>query len=90
MEEEDAIVAVQQQMPPGLMSSPVPELGSAMVDAEPPFPLDEERALVLYKPVDNPFVLAHGPSEVSFRVYSDLVSGLKSKCLFLSTFNFIS
>ena len=73
-------------MPPGLMSSPVPELGSAMVDAEPPFPLDEERALVLYKPVDNPFVLSPISPDLSFRVHSDLLNSLKSKYLFLSTF----
>ncbi|KAJ6814371.1 uncharacterized protein M6B38_139770 [Iris pallida] len=49
-------------------------MGSVMVEDDPSLPSNEERALVLYKPMDNPLVLS--PS--SFRVRPDLMVGLKS------------
>lgn len=69
MEEEDQ--AVPLLMPEELAVS-------EMVDAEPP-PLNEERALVLYKPMNSPLILSHSPTNLSFRVNPDLVDGLKNQ-----------
>lgn len=86
MEEEDPAVPVafefeQQQLPRDLMSasSPMSESGSTMTDSVPVPALNEERALVLYKPVDAQLLLSPAQSNVSFRVSSDLIHGLKSK-----------
>lgn len=80
MEEEDPTVPlpVEQQMPEELMSA-MPEFGAGMIDAELPIALNEEKALVLYKAVDNPFALSPGSSNVSFSVHSDLIHGLKNQ-----------
>ncbi|XP_017699781.2 uncharacterized protein LOC103713123 isoform X1 [Phoenix dactylifera] len=73
MEEEDP----RDQMS---ASSSVVELGSTMTDDAAPVPaLNEERALVLYKPVDAQLLLSPGQSNVSFRVSSDLIHGLKNQ-----------
>lgn len=71
MEEEDQAVP---------LSIPEELAVSEMVDAESP-PLNEERALVLYKPVNSPLILSPSPTNISFRVSPDLVDGLKSKWL---------
>lgn len=74
MEEEDPAVP---------LSIPEELAVSEMVDVE-PFPLTEERALVLYKPMDSPLILSPSPTNVSFRVNPDLVDGLMSKWLYAS------
>ncbi|XP_017700290.2 uncharacterized protein LOC103715535 isoform X1 [Phoenix dactylifera] len=86
MEEEDSAVPVvfefeQQQLPRDLMSgsSSMPESGSTMTDAVPVPALNEERSLVLYKPVDAQLLWSPAQSNVSFRVSSDLIHGLKNQ-----------
>lgn len=46
-------------------------------------PGNEERALVLFKPMSTPLLLS--PSNFSVSVNSDIISGIKSKHLFLFT-----
>ncbi|KAG1364532.1 hypothetical protein COCNU_11G013590 [Cocos nucifera] len=86
MEEEDPAVPValefeQQQLPRDLMSGGrgMPESASTMTDAVPVPALNEERALVLYKPVDTQLLFSPAQSNVSLRVSSDLIHGLKNQ-----------
>ncbi|XP_010929400.1 uncharacterized protein [Elaeis guineensis] len=86
MEEEDSAVPVafefeKQQLPRDLMSasSTMPESTSTMTDAVPVPALNEERALVLYKPVDAQLLLSPAQSNVSLRLSSDLIHGLKNQ-----------
>ncbi|KAJ6818999.1 uncharacterized protein M6B38_404880 [Iris pallida] len=80
MEEgEPSFSATFGQNPPlteGQMNgSSMSGIESVMVEDEPSFPSNEETALVLYKPVENPLVL----SPNSFRVRLDLIDGLKNQ-----------
>ncbi|XP_072992714.1 uncharacterized protein [Typha latifolia] len=50
-------------------------------DSVPTLPSNEERALVLYKPVDAQLLIGPSQSNVSFRVSSDLIHGFKNQIL---------
>lgn len=79
MEEEEPSFSAQfgQKMPLTEQTncSSMTGIVAGMVEGEPSFPSNEERALVLYKPVDNPLVM----SPTSFRVRPDLIDGLKNQ-----------
>ncbi|XP_042474122.1 uncharacterized protein LOC122056295 [Zingiber officinale] len=45
----------------------------------PPYPSNDERAIVLYKPVESPIFLSPGSSNLSVRVTSDLIHALKNQ-----------
>lgn len=88
IEEEDLAVPLDIEQQPLLTkeeaSVPVMVIGSGpAVEDGPPtlptLPLNEERALVLYKPVEGQLLFGPGGSNVSFRVSSDFLHGLKSK-----------
>lgn len=57
----------------------------APVEEPVPYTLNEERALVLYKPVNAQLLQSSSSSNLSFRVNTDLIPGLKSKYLFISS-----
>lgn len=73
-EEEPAITITCDQQLAAPMEGPVPCA-----------PLNEERALVLYKPVHAQTLQSSGSSNLSFRVNTDLIPGLKSKYLPISS-----
>lgn len=56
------------------------EIEEAMGDSSLDLPLmNEERAIVLYKPIDSHPLLGPNRSNVSLQISSDLIPGLKSK-----------
>nr|CAD1824888.1 unnamed protein product [Ananas comosus var. bracteatus] len=88
IEEEDLAVPLDIEQQPQLMkeeaSVPAMVIGSGpVVEDGPPtlptLPSNEERALVLYKPVEGQLLFGPGGSNVSFRVSSDFLYGLKSQ-----------
>ncbi|XP_020243098.1 uncharacterized protein LOC109821294 [Asparagus officinalis] len=74
MEEEDQTVPLpfENQMPQEVAGAEIVDLDLEQI------PLNEERALVLYKPVDNHLVVS--PSS-TFSVNPDLIYGLKNQAL---------
>lgn len=60
----------------GIVSADV----SSMNEAMPAIPSNnEERAIVLYKPVEAPLILSSDRTNVSLQISSDLIHGLRSK-----------
>ncbi|OAY71371.1 uncharacterized protein LOC109726020 [Ananas comosus] len=88
IEGEDLAVPLDIEQQPQLTkeeaSVPAMVIGSgpAVEDGPPTLPTlpsNEERALVLYKPVEGQLLFGPGGSNVSFRVSSDFLHGLKSQ-----------
>lgn len=68
--------ASNQHQSQGIISADV----SSMNEAMPAIPSNnEERAIVLYKPVEAPLILSSGRTNVSLQISSDLIHGLGSK-----------
>ncbi|KAH7674658.1 hypothetical protein IHE45_08G088500 [Dioscorea alata] len=79
MQEEPAVPLVsQQQLLSEQIESAAPEV-DAVVEDVPLIPVNEERAIVLYKPIDTPLYLSPSSSNVSFTVSSDMLPGLKNQ-----------
>ena len=88
MQEEPAVPLVfQQQFLSEQIGSAAPEV-DAVIEDVPLIPVNEERAIVLYKPIDSPLYLSPSSSNVSFTVSSDMLPTLKSKCLYSIVFRF--
>lgn len=69
---------------PHVFGRPLPEEQlEEMADglAEPPLILNEERAIVLYKPVNAPAVVFPSSSDVFLKVHPDVIADFKSKYL---------
>ncbi|KAH7687985.1 hypothetical protein IHE45_03G002700 [Dioscorea alata] len=84
MEEDEIVVPqVYQEQWPGeqQMRNTAPEIDPVIEDA-PVIPPNEERAIVLYKPVDSPLLLSPSSSNSCFTVCSDLFPGLKNKVFY--------
>ncbi|XP_058068426.1 uncharacterized protein LOC131217506 [Magnolia sinica] len=79
MEEEPAIPPVfGQPSPDEHLNVSTGQLGAAMEEAAPSLPLNEERALVLYKPVNMPFLQSSSSSNISLKVNTELIPGFKN------------
>ncbi|KAJ0985193.1 hypothetical protein J5N97_003549 [Dioscorea zingiberensis] len=79
MEEDEAAVPhVFQQQRDQQMRSKAPEF-DAVVEDVPAIPANEERAIVLYKPVDSPLLLSPSSSNTCYTVSSDLFPDLKNQ-----------
>ena len=81
MEEDEIVVPQvyqQQWIGEQQKKNATPEIDSVVEDAT-IIPPNEERAIVLYKPVDSPLLLSLSSSNSCFTMCSDLFPGLKSK-----------
>ncbi|KAJ0965568.1 hypothetical protein J5N97_026706 [Dioscorea zingiberensis] len=79
MGEEHVVPSVpQQQFLIEQMGGIAPQF-DALVEDAPQVPVNEERAIVLYKPIDSPLYLSPSSSNVSFTVSSDMYPGLKNQ-----------
>lgn len=67
-------------MPPIIEEDEFPE--APVIEELSTPPVNEERAVVLFKPVNTH--LLHSPSKFSVTVDSEIISGFKSKYLFLA------
>ncbi|XP_042468966.1 uncharacterized protein LOC122051766 [Zingiber officinale] len=57
----------------------LPSSESLHKEDSPPYPSNDERAIVLYKHVESPIFLSPGSSNLSVRVTSDLIHALKNQ-----------
>ncbi|XP_074565462.1 uncharacterized protein LOC141821962 [Curcuma longa] len=62
----------------GVSDNFLPSSESLHKEGSPPYPSNDERAIVLYKPVESPIFLSPGSSNPSLRVTSDLIHALKN------------
>lgn len=81
--EPTSTLVYNHQLPQGnISSSDMQTSGSVVSEAMSGYPLDnEERAIVLYKPVETPLILSPGPDNVSLRVSLDFIDGIRRKFL---------
>ncbi|XP_039120258.1 uncharacterized protein LOC120256647 isoform X2 [Dioscorea cayenensis subsp. rotundata] len=87
MQEEPAVPLVsQQQLLSEQIGSAAPEV-DAVVEDVPLIPVNEERAIVLYKPIDTPLYLSPSSSNASFTVSSDMLPGLKNQAFLCQNSN---
>ncbi|THU57597.1 hypothetical protein C4D60_Mb03t05190 [Musa balbisiana] len=77
--EPTSTLVYNHQLPQGnISSSDMQTSGSVVSEAMSGYPLDnEERAIVLYKPVETPLILSPGPDNVSLRVSLDFIDGIR-------------
>ncbi|WOL19782.1 hypothetical protein Cni_G28584 [Canna indica] len=80
--EPTSTLSFNQQFPQETISASVssmPNLGSVVSQAMPTRPSNnDQRALVLYKPVEMPLLLSPSPTNVSIKFNSGFIDGLKS------------
>ncbi|KAK9269785.1 hypothetical protein L1049_001563 [Liquidambar formosana] len=76
MEEEETEIPVvfEQSWPEIRLTGSVEQVGAPMIEELSFDPVNEERAIVLFKPMDAP--LLHSPS--NFSISSDIISGFKN------------
>lgn len=79
--EPASTMVFDQQLPQGNISDgALPSLGSVASEDMSTYPSsNEERAIVLYKPVETPAILSSPPTNVALSFSSDFINGLKSK-----------
>ena len=78
-EEEDREVIFEQSMSERTIPSNIKRLGGPVIEELPCVPENDERAIVLFKPMSTP--LSQSPSNFSVSVSPDLITGFKSKLL---------
>ncbi|KAM0943242.1 hypothetical protein DsansV1_C13g0120161 [Dioscorea sansibarensis] len=87
MQEEPAVPLVfQQQLLSEQIGSAAPEV-DAVIEDVPLIPVNEERAIILYKPIDSPLYLSPSSSNVSFTVSSDMLPRLKNQAFLCQNSN---
>ncbi|XP_077238575.1 uncharacterized protein LOC143879833 [Tasmannia lanceolata] len=92
MEEEDPVMPqdLNPPLPEESIKGSIPQLAVEMTEAMPSLHLNEERALVLYKPVKTPLLESSGSSNLSFSVHTDLLQGFKNRYFWSGNSNLIT